>query len=260
MCIDSKIDEKDLKANLILKIKESMIYPELNLQSKILTLENEIWRDIKDYEGFYQVSTYGRVKRLKRTQLNSNQSSKFLVEYPEIIMKVNPDSKGYPQVTLSYPKRKVARVHRLVADAFLYPPSDELVLENKKVGLDYTLVNHIDQNKMNPRLDNLEWCTVSYNNNYGDSKIGNPKISGSANYSAKLTEKAVAEIVTILKNGEMSQNEIAEKFGVKQITISNIWTGRSWSHFTGIKRTRRSSRKQNDVSERLSEGSKTTCH
>lgn len=234
-----------------------MSYPELNLKSPTLTLEGEIWKDIEGYENIYQVSNLGRVKRLTRVQIVSNQAASFPVVYPEIVMKANPDTRGYPQVTLSYPKRRVARVHRLVAEAFLKPPSQELLDECLKGGVSYALLNHIDENTMNAAVTNLEWCTPMYNNIYGKSRKGNPKTSGSANVHSKLTEEDVLEIIKILTNKEMSQERVALKFGIKQITVSNIWTGRSWSHLTNIPWLKRSRKVLKEPSTALSEQ---TCH
>lgn len=74
----------------------------------------------------------------------------------KIIIPFYESKKGYYQVTLIKDgKKKHYRVHRLVASAFLENP------------FNYTDVNHKDENKTNNHVDNLEWCTRKYNNNYG---------------------------------------------------------------------------------------------
>lgn len=105
----------------------------------------EIWKDIKDYEGLYQVSNLGRVKS-KRKILKAINS-----EYLKVGL-----SKNGVQKTLT--------IHRLVAQAFIDNPND------------YNFVNHKDENKHNNNLNNLEWCNNLYNVNYGKR---NEKISKS---------------------------------------------------------------------------------
>ena len=212
------------------------------------TIQKEIWRDIQGFKGYYQISNLGRVKRLKSFILKRNQYKEWSEELPEIIMKIHKDSKGYPQIRLTRPLVKVFRVHRLVALAFLKPPSSELLaLCNND--MTKVLVNHKDQNIENPHFTNLEWCTSSYNNSY---KIENKNvIKGSSTYNSILSEQDVKDIVKYLTEKTYSQTKIAEMFNVKQITISNIWTGRSWNHVTGFKVTPRSTKK--NLNKRLSE-------
>ena len=107
----------------------------------------EIWKDIKGYEGLYQVSNLGRIKSLKRYR--KNNKSGYVQE--EKIIKTNK-TKKYEQVRLSKDgKAKTYTIHRIVAKAFL----------DKIAGKEY--VNHKDGNKHNNSIDNLEWCTSSEN-------------------------------------------------------------------------------------------------
>lgn len=225
--------------------KEFMNYPELNQLSNVLCLEGEVWKDIKGFDGYYQVSNLGRVKRL-------NCVSRRGIKFQENVLKANNDSRGYPQVSLNFNKTRVARVHRLVVEAFLSEPSPELVAECKASGLSYVLVNHLDENPLNAKISNLEWCSPVHNATYGKSRKANPRVSGSASKVAVLNEADVSEIIRLLEVGNLSQEKIAEMFGVKQITISNIWTGRSWSHLTGIPWKERPRRGRLDV-KKLSE-------
>lgn len=105
---------------------------------------SEIWKDIKGYEGRYQVSNLGRVK-----SLNTKSKTRF---YKGDVLISFKDSMGYMCINLS---RKLFKIHRLVADAFLDNPSG------------YRCVNHKDEDKTNNKVDNLEWCDYKYNNNYG---------------------------------------------------------------------------------------------
>lgn len=103
----------------------------------------EEWKDIEGYENRYQVSNLGRVKSLK-----SN-----------IIMKQNLNKKynRYSIMLWKNGKSKRFWVARLVAKAFVFNPNSDI----------FTQVNHKDENKTNNNSDNLEWCTVAYNNTYG---------------------------------------------------------------------------------------------
>lgn len=191
----------------------------------------EEWRDIVTHAGFYQVSNLGRVKRLKHIRIMKNQVTSWEQEMKEQLMKANPDSKGYFQLTLSNPRR-VARVHRLVAESFLQPPSKEILEECKKVGYDVAFVNHKDNDILNNNITNLEWCTPKYNNNPG-VRTGSNQPKGSNTHQAILNEDKVRDILEMLHDKVYSQDEIASMYGVKQITISNINTGRSWNQVTG---------------------------
>ena len=95
----------------------------------------EIWKDIKNYEGLYQVSNMGRVKNKKNCTIN-----------PEL------NKNGYKYIPLyKENKRRRELLHRIVATAFIENPNS------------LPQVNHIDGNKQNNNVDNLEWCTCSYN-------------------------------------------------------------------------------------------------
>lgn len=113
----------------------------------------EIWKDIKGYEGLYEISNYGRV-RSHREWKRDNLAGKRILN-PTI------SGTGYQQVTLyrNQKDRHKFLVHRLVAQAFIENPNN------------YAAVNHKDENQQNNRVDNLEWCTISYNNAYGTARI-----------------------------------------------------------------------------------------
>ena len=103
----------------------------------------EIWKDIDGFDGDYQVSSYGRIKSLKKNV--------------EKILKTHTNKKtGYAYVGLCKDGKVFTNtVHRIVAEAFI-PNPDNL-----------PCVNHKDEDKLNNNVDNLEWCTYEYNLNYG---------------------------------------------------------------------------------------------
>ena len=231
-----------------------MKYPEINNYTNVATLEGEVWKPVKGLEEYYEISNIGRVKRLERTQMNSNQVCSFPVTYPEMIMVATPDSKGYPQVVLRVGGEfvRVARVHRLVAEAFLEPASNDVIAEARLSDVDYVSVNHKDTDTMNPHVDNLEWCSTLYNAQYRADERDYSKTKGEACHANLLTEAQVLEIVELLKEKKLSQDKIAKLYGVKQITISNLWTGRSWAWLTGIPRKERSWNNRVNISARSS--------
>lgn len=108
----------------------------------------EIWTDIEDYEGYYQISNYGRVKSLARTITRCRGGS---LSYDEIILK-HRLILGYPCVNLHKDgKQKTYRIHRLVGKYYCLNSGDDYV------------VNHEDGDKTNNHYWNLKWCTSEYN-------------------------------------------------------------------------------------------------
>lgn len=125
-------------------------------------MENEVWKDIPGYEGYYQVSNLGRIKSLARYQDNHGT----LQYRPETIKVLGDNGHGYKIANLYVNGRQVMRyVHRLVATVFIPNPTN------------CTQVNHIDENKSNNRVDNLEWCTPKYNSNYGTARARNSALT-----------------------------------------------------------------------------------
>lgn len=115
----------------------------------------EKWKDIKNYEGLYQVSNLGRVRSLNHIRKNGKSENNIYINKGRIL-KAAIQNVGYMFVVLSKNgKTKGYRVHRLVAEAFISNPNN------------YKCVNHKDENKQNNCVNNLEWCTHKYNNSYG---------------------------------------------------------------------------------------------
>lgn len=124
-----------------------------------------IWKPIAGYEGRYEISNNGKVR--------SFMTNKGHIRKTPLILSFKIDRYGYCVIGLS--KRGVKKsfqVHRLVAKAFVENPQN------------LSQINHKNEDKTDNRADNLEWCTILYNNNYGthakkisDSMRNNPKIS-----------------------------------------------------------------------------------
>ena len=214
-----------------------MKYPELNSFSKVSSLEDEVWVDVFGYEGYYQVSNFGRIKSLERKVERWYNNKMSLVTKKEVIKQIHCDSKGYPTVQLTKDKLVTLRVHRIVAEHFLPKPSEDLIEACKRHGK--VFVNHKDGDKMNAKAINLEWCNQTYNCSVAITESTVAKLSGENNAHAKLNANTVLQIVEQYKTRGVSQQALADKFGVKQITISNILTGYSWSTVTGIPKKQR---------------------
>lgn len=135
----------------------------------------ELWKDISGYEGVYQISNLGRVKRLAYISEISPRGYKQYMHFSEKILKPYTDKSGYVYTHLSKAgKTNAYLLHRLVANHFIPNP------ENKST------VNHKDGNKINNNINNLEWATRSeqtqhaYKLGLNNSKVG---LSGDSNYA-----------------------------------------------------------------------------
>lgn len=151
----------------------------------------EMWKDIPDYEGFYKISNRGNIKSCLRIikQLNNGVYCNHF--YKERIINTRDNGTGYYQCALHKKgKTKYYFVHRLVAEAFLDKKDFKCMpYEDKNIiDLDKLEINHRDENKQNNNVNNLEYCTHSYNINYGSrnkkmivKNINNSKLSKKIN-------------------------------------------------------------------------------
>lgn len=151
----------------------------------------EIWKDIEGYEGLYQVNNLGRVKRVTTGR----------------VLKGMKDKCGYLTVDLyKNGSKSKKKIHRLVAQAFISNPESK------------PQVNHIDENKTNNMISNLEWSTAKENTNYGTR---NERLSKT---------KSIAIIATNLKTGDSTEfygtNECARQLGLTQQSITKVLKGK----------------------------------
>lgn len=120
--------------------------------NEVKNVEGEIWVDVPNYEGLYQISNFGNVKSLSRYVGTSSGYRKT----KERLLKPSVSETGYYRVCFRKDcSNKRFLVHRLVAIAFIPNPHN------------LPQINHKDENPSNNTVDNLEWCDAKYNNNYG---------------------------------------------------------------------------------------------
>ena len=149
----------------------------------------EEWKDVKGYEGKYQISSYGNIR-----SLNYHRSGECKLMCP-VLKKT-----GYYQINLYLNgKYKSKRIHKLVAEAFLENP------DNLEV------VNHIDGDKTNNHVSNLEWCTVSYNTWHathilGTNLVSQQKATEASKKPCKILDTRTNEILTFGSRKEAEEH------------------------------------------------------
>ena len=179
----------------------------------------KLWKDIKGFEGWYQISNLGNVKSLDRyiTMKRGNCTYKQFTKGKKLKPKLTWD--GYHEISITKNrKRKYTRVHRLVAKAFIHN------VNNKPQ------INHINGNKLDNYYKNLEWCTCLENNKHANK-------TGLINYAkgeqlphSILNEKQVKEIRKLYKTDKYKQIELAKKFNVGKNCIYHIIHNNTWKH------------------------------
>lgn len=176
---------------------------------------DEIWKPVVGYEENYEVSNKTIIRRTKESSQKRYKKGHILK--PWICRK------GYFYVRLykSSGSKNIA-VARIMAMAFIGMPQK---------GQE---VNHKDGIKLNNEPENLEWITHKENQQHMSRVLGYkpPKLDtrGQKNGHAKLTENLVRKIKKLLQEKRLSQGEIGKIFNIKQATVSNIKTGKLWSH------------------------------
>ena len=173
-------------------------------------MQNECWKPIKDYEGIYEVSNYGRVKSLERVIYNSGTKNGLYTIHEKIIkQRINKKRYGYCELSLhKNGKEKRFKVHRLVAEAFIPNPNN------------LPEVNHIDGNKENNHILNLEWVTPSENQKHRH-KLGNNKTS------QKRVGKFDKDGNLIVKYDSIIEAATLE--GSPRVSIDNVLQGRRYT-------------------------------
>lgn len=174
--------------------------------------ENEIWKVIPGFDGFYEVSNKGRVRSWKNTRGNRLDNPKYL--------KPSIGTHGY----LTYGLHKNNKphgngcVHRLVAEAFIPNPNN------------YRCINHKNGIKTDNRIGNLEWCTYKHNiiHAFKNGLSSARDMKGEEHPMSKLTKQEVAEIREKFNSGKFSQMHLSEIYKTSLSNIGSIVKNNSW--------------------------------
>lgn len=186
----------------------------------------EEWKSIKGYEGYYEVSNFGNVRSLERIVTRSDGINQ---PVSARVLKLIIGSKGYFVVRLHKDGiGETKDVHRMIAISFIPNPYNKAT------------VNHIDGNKINNNIKNLEWATYKENMRHAhDTGLmprsncnKNGKRQGEKHPLAKLKEDEVRFIRNNCRKngGKLLETDLCEKFGVSQQVVNGIINLTIWKH------------------------------
>lgn len=161
------------------------------------------WRDVKGYEGLYKVSNDGIVKSVDRKTTGKRNR---MIKGKELKQRDNIANYFIVDLCKDGIVEKGCRVHRLVADAFIPNPNN------------LPEVNHLDGDRKNNNVSNLEWCTHAANIKWAYS-------SGLIKPNTKVTKEQAEKIKEMYVPYKMSANKLAKKFGISMTTVYAILKG-----------------------------------
>jgi hypothetical protein len=168
----------------------------------------EIWKDVKGFEGRFRISNHGKVMSI---------NGRFKGER---LLTPCADTNGYFITQLRMkPFNKFFRIHQLVAEHFIFKPE----------GLHYICVNHKDGNKQNNHVSNLEWLSRKDNCTHAvDTGLHSAK--GSKHHNSKLTENKVIEMRGMYKTGKYTHEQIGSLFGITRRQAGDVINKVNWKH------------------------------
>lgn len=190
-----------------------MTSEEYNNQFSDEELNREIWKDIPNYEGYYQISSLGRVRSLNRV----------VSSYPRRVVKKsrllhpNENKDGHFRVCLTKNKiRNYFFIHRIVLSVYA---------ENYN---NFPVCCHGDGVPSNNRIENLRWGTVKDNSD--DSRKHGTLIMGEKCKKSKLKEEDIINIRKMYKTGLYTAVELSKKYNVTSVLIDSIVNNKIWRH------------------------------
>ena len=153
-------------------------------------------KSVKGYEGYYEVDQFGRVFSVDRVISVNDNGRQYNKPLKAKQMKQTVHTKGYKTVSLTKDgKTKTVFVHRIVAEAFIPNPNN------------LPMVNHKDEDRTNNFVENLEWCTVAYNNTYGNAQKKKAKKLKGVPHTEEHKEKISSSLKRYYKQNPIMQFE-----------------------------------------------------
>lgn len=179
---------------------------------KQISLENEEWKPVKNFEDFYRISNCGRLCSVGGYRTNKNGTTRW---FNPVLISIHPNKAGYDHHTLYVNNaRTEILTHRLVAEAFVENPDNKII------------VDHIDGNKLNNHASNLRWTTVSENmKNPNTQRKQYVRVNNSHLFDTPVI--SIDSNNTITKYNSMSE---AEKEGFNRSGICMCCRGRRKTH------------------------------
>lgn len=191
--------------------------PKIDWKESDICLPEEIWLPITGYEGFHEISSLGRLSVLYRSMGTSFQK---LPERKILKPPINPYT-GYVAHIFAkwgiHQKEKRFNIHRLVGLHFLPNP------------LNLPEINHINGNKLDNSINNLEWCSRNKNIQHAFSNGLMPIKIGQDNRNSILTNEKVLEIY----NSNIGPRELSRRLNLTYSLVAQIKNGTKWTHVTG---------------------------
>lgn len=164
----------------------------------------------------YEINEFGDIRN------TTTKSSKYINKNHEKVYYLVQFKKGGKVYT--------RKIHRLVAELFLEPPSEEVLIESSKVHPYKPVVNHIDGDKTNNHYMNLEWCTMLHNSEEAYNLNLVPPLKGVDNGRAILTEEDVHSICRLFETTKLTVVQVSEMFNISRSQVSKIRANLSWQH------------------------------
>ena len=211
----NKSGNYQIKGTRIL-ISELTYFYRTALSTLLQQVGEEVWLPVIGYDGLYEVSSWGKVKSLRRKTLGIWGGGKMSNGK---LLKQTISKFGYIRITLSKNGKPIQfSVHRIVAKAFIENPKE------------LPCINHKDSNRTNNHIENLEWVTYKENSHHAAVNNRFYVLRGEDSKIAKLTNKDILQIRKEYEKNKVGFMKLGKKYGVDTTTIRSVIHGETWQH------------------------------